>query len=189
MTKKEKRVTAFSREKWLETALENLAETRKSKFSLDTLLAAMPVTKGSFYSHFKNRQDFLLALVDFWDRHHTRTVINALRSLPDDTEPREKLLQLLLILHENDLHRYEPLMRSLTLELPEIVEAVKKVDEVRYRFVSSIFAELGFRDDELDLRVRVFMTVFSQENNLLLDRPQGNWVAQLEKRLDLLIRP
>jgi hypothetical protein len=88
-----------------------------------------------------------------------------------------------------DLHRYEPLMRSLTLELPEIGDAVKKVDVARYNFLASIFSELGFRDEELDLRVRMFMTVISQEGNLLLDRPQGKWVAQLEKRLDFLIRP
>lgn len=187
--KKEKPVTPFSREKWLETALETLAETRKSKFSLDTLLAAMPVTKGSFYNHFKNRHDFLLALVDFWDRHHTRTAISALESLPSNTPPREKLFQLLLFLQEMDLHRYEPLMRSLTLELPEIGEAVKKVDLERYDFLASIFSELGFQDDELDLRVRMFMTVISQEGNLLLDRPLGEWVTQLEKRLDFLIRP
>jgi hypothetical protein len=80
-------------------------------------------------------------------------------------------------------------MRSLTLELPEIGDAVKKVDVERYDFLASIFSELGFRDEELDLRVRMFMTVISQEGNLLLDRPQGKWVAQLEKRLDFLIRP
>jgi hypothetical protein len=80
-------------------------------------------------------------------------------------------------------------MRSLTLELPEIGDAVKKVDVARYNFLASIFSELGFRDEELDLRVRMFMTVISQEGNLLLDRPQGKWVAQLEKRLDFLIRP
>ena len=51
-------LTGFSREKWLETALDTLARTRKSKFNLDSLIQAMPVTKGSFYSHFRNREDF-----------------------------------------------------------------------------------------------------------------------------------
>jgi AcrR family transcriptional regulator len=87
---KRMRVSAFSREKWLEVALEKLAETRKSKFNLDALITAMPVTKGSFYNHFRDRRDFLLALVDFWDRHFTRIVIEVLQSLPEDTDPRQR---------------------------------------------------------------------------------------------------
>ena len=187
--KNKKQKTGFSREKWLETALEALAKTRKSKFNLEALIAAMPVTKGSFYNHFRDRRDFLLALVDFWDRRYTRSVIEALQSLPKDTDPRQRLMELVLAIDEMKLNRYELLMRSLPLELPEIREAVKAVDAKRYDTVKSLFAELGFKGRELDLRVRVFMAVISQEANLLLDPPDGGWSKQLEMRVDFLTRP
>ncbi len=187
--KKKKQVSAFSREKWLETALETLAETRKSKFNLDALIAAMPVTKGSFYNHFRDRRDFLLALVDFWDRHYTRSVIEALQSLPEETDPRQRLMELVFAVGEMKLNRFELLMRSMTLELPEIVDAVRTVDAERYRTLKSIFADLGFKGSELDLRVRMFMAVISQEDNLLLDPPEGDWSKQLEMRVDFLTRP
>jgi AcrR family transcriptional regulator len=186
---KKKKTTVFSREKWLETALETLAEHRSSKFRLETLLEAMPVTKGSFYSHFSNRHDFLLALVDFWDRHYTKTVITASKNQPENTGPRDRLLRLVLTLHEMDLLRFELLFRSMTLELPEIRDAVKAVDEERYTFAESILANLGFKGDELDFRTRMFLTVIGQESNLLLERPKGEWTRQLEKRIDFLTRP
>lgn len=186
---KRMRVSAFSREKWLEVALEKLAETRKSKFNLDALIAAMPVTKGSFYSHFRDRRDFLLALVDFWDRHFTRIVIEVLQSLPEDTDPRQRLMELVFNVDKLKLNRFELLMRSMTLELPEIVDAVRAVDVERYQTLESIFADLGFKGSELDLRVRVFMAVISQEGNMFLDPPEGEWSKQLEMRVDFLTRP
>jgi hypothetical protein len=75
------------------------------------------------------------------------------------------------------------------LELPEIVDAVKAVDVERYQTLESIFADLGFKGSELDLRVRVFMAVISQEGNMFLDPPEGEWSKQLEMRVDFLTRP
>jgi AcrR family transcriptional regulator len=181
--------TGFSREKWLETALEALAKTRKSKFNLEALIAAMPVTKGSFYNHFRDRRDFLLALVDYWDRHYTQTVIESLKSLPEETDPRQRLMELVTAVDEMKLNRFELLMRSMTLELPEIVDAVRAVDRERYQTLKSIFADLGFKGSELDLRVRIFMATISQEANLLLEPPEGDWSKQLEMRVDFLVRP
>lgn len=181
--------TGFSREKWLETALDTLARTRKSKFSLDSLIKAMPVTKGSFYSHFKNREDFLRALVDFWDRHFTKAIVDALETLPEDTDPGEMLWQLQLAIHELGLNQYELLIRSMTLELKVLKDAVKKVDEERYLVVGGFFARLGFEGDELAMRTRMFVTVMSQEENLLLDLPEGDRMKQMKLRHELLIRP
>ena len=182
-------VTGFSREKWLETALDTLARTRKSKFNLDSLIQAMPVTKGSFYSHFKNREDFLCALVDFWDRHFTKTIIDALETLPEDTDPGEVLWQLQLAIHEMGLNRYELLIRSMTLEMKVLEDAVKKVDEERYTSVSGFFARLGFEGDELDMRTRLFITVMSQEDNLFLDNPAPDLLKQMRLRHEFLIKP
>jgi AcrR family transcriptional regulator len=181
--------TGFSREKWLETALETLSDVCKNKFNLDTLIRAMPVTKGSFYSHFKGREDFLIALVDFWDRHYTKNIIDALVTLPEDTAPEEVLWQLQISIKELQLNCFELLIRSLTLEIPALKEVVKKVDEERFAFVSTYFANLGFEGDDLEMRTQMFVTVMSQEDNLLLDKSDRDIVKQMKLRHELLIRP
>jgi AcrR family transcriptional regulator len=149
----------------------------------------MPVTKGSFYSHFKNREDFLVALVDFWDRHYTKSIIDALESLPEDTDPGEVLWQLQLAIYDLQLNRFELLIRTLTLELPALENAVKKVDEERYTAVGSYFARLGFEGDELDMRTRTFITVMSQEGNLFLDNSDRDKLKLMKIRHEFLIRP
>jgi hypothetical protein len=47
MERNKKYKSGLSREKWLELALEALSIKSKSKFSLDSLIKSMPVTKGS----------------------------------------------------------------------------------------------------------------------------------------------
>ena len=47
MERNEKHQSGLSREKWLALAIEALSIKSKSKFSLDSLIKSMPVTKGS----------------------------------------------------------------------------------------------------------------------------------------------
>ena len=184
-----KREAPFSREKWLETALDTLAAVPNFKFNLDILIKAMPVTKGSFYNHFKNRHEFLLALADYWRRHYTHYVIDALSQYPGTRQPEQWLLELVYELYEMDLLRFEQLIRSLGREIAEIEETVKRVDLERYQVLEAVFSGLGFTGGELDMRIRIFMTVISQESNLSLDPPDGDWSKQLQARVKFLTRP
>jgi AcrR family transcriptional regulator len=181
--------TGLSRDKWLEMAIEAMTMECKSKFSLDSLLKAMPVSKGSFYWHFKNRADFLFALVDYWDRHDTQSVVDALDSLPEEATAADKLWELMGIVYEQQYGRYDLLMRSLTLEFPELHEAVTQVDQKRYQNVRQIFRELGFEGDDLEMRTLAFVATTSMEQMLLIDMPAEVYERQLKLRHEFFIRP
>lgn len=181
--------TGLSREKWLELAIVAMSRDCKSKFSLDSLLKAMPVSKGSFYWHFKNRAEFLVALVDYWDRHDTQSVVDALESLPEDATAADKLWELMGIVYEQQYGRYDLLVRSLTLEFPDLHEAVSRVDQKRYQNVKQIFLELGFGGDELEMRTLAFVATTSMEQMLLVDLPEEVYERQLKLRHEFFIRP
>jgi AcrR family transcriptional regulator len=180
---------AFSREKWLAMAIDAMAEQVKSKFSLDSLIAAMPVTKGSFYSHFRDRSDFLAALVEYWDRHHTKSVVAVLRSLPEGTSAQDRLWELMRVVHDMKFNRYEPLIRSLTREFPDIRDAVRVVDRRRIDTVRSLFREMGFEGDELEMRTLACVTVTSQDGNVFHDLPPEDYERQLKLRHAFFVRP
>ena len=181
--------TGLSREKWLEMAIATMASECKSKFSLDSLLKAMPVSKGSFYWHFKNRADFLFALVDYWDRHDTQSVVEALNSLPDDATAADKLWELMCSIYEQQYGRYDLLMRSLTLEFPDMRKAVGRVDKKRYQNVRQLFSDMGFEGDELEMRTLAFTTTTSMDQLLLVDMPDDVYERQLKLRHKFFIRP
>ena len=174
--------TQLSRDRWLELAINALSDQGKSKFSLDALIKAMPVSKGSFYWHFKNRADFLLALIEHWDRHETQNVIDALDALPARVSPQDKLWELMRVVYETQSTRHDLLIRSLTLEFPAIYDAVKTVDQKRMKTVQAIFASMGFTGDELVMRTLTFVTTTSFDRQIFSGLSGEEYERQLTLR-------
>ena len=184
-----KHKTGFSREKWLELAIDAMSRGCKSKFSLDSLLKAMPVSKGSFYWHFEDRAEFLTALVRYWGRHNTQSVAGAVEMLPQSSSAADKLWELMGIVYEMNYARFDLLIRSLTLEFPELQKEVASVDQQRYDTVRQLFADMGFEGDALDMRTLMFVTTISMDKLLMLDLPVDAYERQLKLRHEFFVRP
>ncbi len=181
--------TGLSREKWLDLAIDAMSKSCKSKFSLDSLLKAMPISKGSFYWHFKNRADFLAALVEYWDRHDTQSVVEALDALPQTASAADKLWELMCIVYEMRFGRYDLLIRSLVLEFPDLQQSVASVDQKRYDTVRQLFAEMGLEGDALNMRTLVFISATSMDQILSLDVSDEAYERQLKLRHEFFVRP
>jgi len=178
----------LSKEKWVELAMEALASGGKNKFSLDALIKAMPVTKGSFYWHFNNRTEFLFALAEYWARHHTRQVIDVLDTLPESASAADKLWELMCMVYELKLSSHELMIRSLAKEYPDLQKTVAEVDKRRIETVRQIFSELGFEGDELEMRTTVFVASMTSEELIYVDKSDDDHERQLKLRHEFFIR-
>ena len=78
-----KRITKKS---WLKEGLDVLANLGAEKLTIDTLCIQLGVTKGSFYHHFKNRQNFIESLLAYWEEVNTLAVIKLSEGLGDTRE-------------------------------------------------------------------------------------------------------
>jgi len=149
----------FDRDAWLEAALEVLARQGESKLRVETLARGLGVTKGSFYHHFKNRQAFLQALLDYWAESTTHNVIAETGAVEGTAHMR--LLHLMRRIEADGLDRYDCAFRSWAAQEPLVAKGVKKVDFARYRFVRSLFEQMGFAGDELEDRVKIWLVFHS----------------------------
>jgi AcrR family transcriptional regulator len=59
----------LSREDWIEAARKVLVSTGIDDVKVDRLAKRMKMTRGSFYWHFKNRDDLLDGLLELWRVH------------------------------------------------------------------------------------------------------------------------
>jgi AcrR family transcriptional regulator len=62
------------REQWLSAALEVVARRGGAKLRIRDLVQRLGVSTGSFYWHFRDRDDFVTSLVDYWGREFTSRV-------------------------------------------------------------------------------------------------------------------
>ena len=118
----------LTREDWLWGALDLLA-IKGVKFRIDDLVTNLGVTKGSFYWHFKDRNDFLDSLLEFWAIEFTENAGRAISKLDGTAE--ERLFALMELVLQKKYSKYDVAIRSLAVLEPRIAKFVRKVDQFR----------------------------------------------------------
>lgn len=159
--------TRLSRDEWLARALDVLASEGQGKLRIEAICAALGVTKGSFYWHFKDRDDFVRSLVVFWSEQFTAPVMRLVTQSASGAG--ERLKSLLRVVTEGGYARYEVSIRAWAAQDPELVAViVRDVDEQRLAFVTSIFVDLGFQGNEAEMRARACIAYMSFEASCLV---------------------
>lgn len=162
----------FDREAWLDAAMEALSREGHAGLRVERLSNALGVTRGSFYHHFKNREEFVHAILDYWSTTFTVQVTAELAST--DHPASDRLLLLMQMIERERLDRYDIAFRSWAAQDPAVAEKVHRVDELRFDYVRSLFAELGFSSPELEDRTHIFLAFVSAQRTVFV--PNGSKV-------------
>lgn len=165
--------------RWLELALDILIKEGNTKLRIDHLVRCMGVTKGSFYWHFKNRDEFVLRLIEYWANVSTLVVVEHMKQVQGSAE--ERLLELMRFIVINDLTRHDIAVRAWALMEPKVAHIVKKIDGQRLDFIRKLFAEMGFDENEQEMRARTLVTFHAMEHGLLIKKTE-------EERFEVLLR-
>ena len=171
----------MSREQWLELSLDWLQQS-KGHFRLDELVNALGVTSGSFYWHFKNRDDFIRSLLDYWETTTTSNVITHMQSFAD-ADAKTQLLELMRVLRDKTFCKHDIAVRNLAIWHQGAEEKVTEVDEMRLAFVRELFEGIGFSGDELEARAHAFAVFHSLREGFYgkeLTDSEGELMAMFE---------
>jgi AcrR family transcriptional regulator len=126
---------------WAEASLQFIAEHGLGALTVDALARRLGVTKGSFYWHFKGRQDLLVAALQRWETKATGDAMKALDAIPD----ARKRLELMLRAASEP-----PRSRSLYAALAEAAEdpmvrvVLDRVASSRIGYLETCYRDLGF---------------------------------------------
>lgn len=172
------RAGRLSRDDWLEQSLGFFARSGRSKVNIDELVKELGVTKGSFYHHFTGREDFVSALVHYWDERYTRNTGATI--IESDAPPEEMLWQLMLTIEENRYGLLDVPVRTWAAQDAEIRKVVANTDKFRLNIVRKIFMKMGFEGEMLEARARAFVTTVSMELAVCSQLPRSRRPAYLE---------
>ena len=154
--------TQLDRNDWIEGAIDVLANEGVSGLRVEVLAKNFGVTKGSFYWHFKDRQDLLNAVLQVWKEGRLRDIEK------QSTAVTGKELE--QIHHVIDVYSAVRNRKGISIELavrdwarhdPVVSAAVEEVDSYRLECTRKLFVSLGLSDDEARARsILVFAYVF-----------------------------
>jgi AcrR family transcriptional regulator len=150
----------LGRQDWIRAGLAVLAESGVEAVRVEPLAKRMKVSKGSFYWHFKDRNDLLDAILAEWVEIDTSSVMAQVNQL--DADPKTKLLRLLeLAIADDGLTpgledgSIESAIRAWATSDPKIEAVLAQVDQQRLNYTKSLFLEIGFSDVEALVRARL----------------------------------
>jgi AcrR family transcriptional regulator len=142
-------VSKLGRQDWLNISIQTLIEKGIEAVRVEPLAKLLSVTRGSFYWHFKNRDELLEEILREWEARNTKSIIEQIEGL--NSSPIAKLLSLLEIAAE-DNNFLEKAVRVWSFNDARAAVAIARVDEQRLDYLQNLFLQLGF--SEIDSKVR-----------------------------------
>lgn len=151
MVKKQNQIK-LERQDWINASLQVLAEGGIESVKVEPLAKLLKVTKGSFYWHFKNRDDLLEALLQEWVRGKTNSLIEQIETMGGDANT--KLLHLFEIAIQID-GRLENAVRAWAANTRMVAETMIQVDQSRLAYTKDLFLKVGFTPLEATVRAQL----------------------------------
>ncbi len=142
----------LTRQDWINQGLKTLAESGVETVRVEPLAKLMGVTKGSFYWHFKNREDLLEAVLQEWIKLQTHSIIEQVEEIGGNATT--KLLYLFELAVQDDGH-VENAIRAWATNDSKIADLLTQVDQRRLDYTKDLFLQIGFAPFEAMVRARM----------------------------------
>lgn len=154
--------TQLDRDDWIETANHILATDGVSGLRVEVLAKHCGVTKGSFYWHFKDRQDLLDTVLERWKEGRIRD-IEKTTTVPSGQE-RDQLHYAIEVYGASRNRKgmsVELAVRDWARHDPRAATTVESVDLYRLECTRKLFVAAGMSDAEAKSRsVLLYACVF-----------------------------
>ena len=169
-------------EHWIAAATDVLVDQGIDRVRVDLLAAQLSVTRGSFYWHFRDRDDLLRRVLQAWRDNATVQLTQRLAGA--GTDPRRQLQDVISLPFRGRAAvraaRIELAIRAWARRDEMARRAVDEADDSRIAYHAQIFEALGFAADEA--RLRAFLLYSYEVAESLLNR-QGTQAQKLQRSL------
>lgn len=156
--------TQLDRKEWIEAATDVLADQGVDGLRVEVLAKNFGVTKGSFYWHFKDRQDLFNAVLQTWKEGRIRDINKQTTGSPG--KEREQLHHVIEVYSANRNRKgisIELAVRDWARRDTQAAAVVEEVDTCRLECTRKLFVALGLSDDEAKSRsLLLYAYVFGQ---------------------------
>jgi len=178
--------TSLTPDDWIESATVLLVDQGIDAVRVDVLARILGVTRGSFYWHFKDRDDLLKSVLNAWRDAATEQVTE--RFEKKNADPRSLIKELISLPFRGRsaerAARIELAIRAWARRDPMARQAVDDADARRISYQAQCFSALGFPIAEA--RARAFALYAYEVGESLLSN-QGS-AAQKSERSALVER-
>jgi AcrR family transcriptional regulator len=150
---------ALNRDHWIQAGRKALEDGGVEAVRVEVLAKDLGVSKGSFYWHFKNRQDLLEALLERWE-DVTDWLIETSNVEKTPHARFRKLFTLIQDLLSQGERSPDPAIFAWSQQDKNVAKRVARVESKRLAFLKRIFLDAGFKPSQAVRRSEVGYLIF-----------------------------
>jgi AcrR family transcriptional regulator len=130
------------REDWFKAGLGLLVSRGAARLTVDAMCQVLGLTKGSFYHHFENLQDFKDQLLAYWQEVDTQAVVQAASRLNGGDFCLDGLIQ---VLGSRSAESANPelAIRAWAMQDKTVHAAVAKIDTARIAMTRQLLQRIA----------------------------------------------
>lgn len=152
----------LTREDWIDAAWIALSEGSLDTVKVDPIARRLKVTRGSFYWHFKNRQDLIDAVVDRWLYRLGRTT--AVHHLIDSEKPpADRLWDVFEYVVRMVSGPQSVFFRVAAASDPQLLQRIQREDEDRIQAYAQIFSAMGLDEVRAQRMAKLYFVIVMSE--------------------------
>jgi len=177
----------LDRDAWILAATDVLAEEGIAGLRVEVLAKRLKVTKGSFYWHFQDRRDLLIAVLQTWRDGRIRDIVKQTRAQPG--HEREQIYHVIEVYSASRSRRgamIELAVRDCARRDPEAAAIVAEVDDIRLRCARELFLACGVPMEEASSRCMLLYAYVFGISLMIYDKFDSD-VARLKRDIADLI--
>ncbi|NHZ80159.1 TetR family transcriptional regulator [Massilia sp. CCM 8695] len=140
-----------NRQSWLSAGLQALAEDGPEGLRIMPIAQKMGVTKGSFYWHFKNLEDYQSAVMEEWEQVHTQRVMEIVDQ--ENIDVGSKLAKLFTG-GPPHLFTLGRAIRAWSMSNEQVREVQQRVDRKRVDYVAKLLTDIGWPPEQAPVIAR-----------------------------------
>jgi AcrR family transcriptional regulator len=177
----------MDRDAWILAATEVLGEEGIAGVRVEVLAKRFHVTKGSFYWHFKDRQDLLDALLETWREGRIKDILKQTEAEPgQEAERIQHVIEVYSAAKNRKGMQIELAIRDWARRDTAVAAVVQEVDRIRLECAGKLFLASACSEQEAATRsMLLYAYVFGQ--SLMSGAPPGMDVATCKARIKDII--
>lgn len=135
-------MSRLSRDDWASAALDALSGGGLAAVAVEPLAVRLGTTKGSFYWHFRSRDELIAAALELWRQASTTSVIERVEA--GDTSARGRLRRLFTQVFSPAARTTADLALLADAEHPLVAPILADVTAQRLDYITALFRQLDF---------------------------------------------
>lgn len=130
----------LDRRDWIAAGIEILSAKGIDAVRVEALARQLGISKGSFYWHFKDRQDLQEAILEEWEARQSDWNTEG----EGVSNPVERWARLFELFAKPDYARLEMAISSWARQDGNVARRVANAERKRFAYLSRVFREIGF---------------------------------------------